>query len=373
MMRGRKLWAALLLAALCLTLCACGQKREGPPADAVSLWYTEGTPLAGTLEALAESYNGQLGDGASPVLLRSFPDEESLAAAFDAARPDLLLCSHERAFALYEAGSLRDAAASLGPRTPDYPALLGRYSPCVGRCFFPLGFDTQLFAANGEGADAAPAGLEALLEQAAARGEETGLPCLTAESFSGLLYSMLLSLGSELHGLRQLDISNPDYVRAYNLLAGAAYTGGLAAFDTPPAALLEAGYLPWAAVRSSSLAASGAGGLSVSPLPRLEAGEVYLAEGIGLAVTAREGRSLRSPAAFLAWLCTPERLARTALDGGLVPPADFAGLEPASPLEAVLLDLAEAGEPHFPMPDADFFQNRDALEAELRAAVALLN
>lgn len=366
----KRISAALLLAALLLALCACGQKKQTPK-DAVSLWFLEGEPFAGQIAALAESYNRKADGDRLPVSVRSFPDEAALAAAFDAARPDLLLCGHERAFSLYEAGILTDAASWLGPSVPDYPEALRLYSPCIGRSFFPLGFDTQLLLTGpgGEG----ETDMEALLTRAKSYGSETGLPYLTADSFSDLLYGMLLSQGTELHGLRRLDISEPDYVAAYNLLAGAAYTGGLASFEAPAVELLRAGILPCAAARSSTLAGLEESGLSVAPLPRLEEGAVYLAEGIGLAVTVREGRDLRSPAAFLSWLCAPERLAESALAGGLAPAAAYEGAEAADHLSAVLLRLAREGEAHLPEPGADYPANRAALEAELRSAVELLN
>lgn len=369
-MKAKKIVAAALLAALALSLCACGQ-REKAPTDAVSVWFLESEPFAGQLAELSEAYNRKLSREQLPVSLRSFPDEAALAGAFDAARPDLLLCSHERAFALYEAGVLTDAASYLGPAVPAYPEALGLYSACIGRSFFPLGFDTQLLL-TGPGTEA-ETDLEVLLTKARDYGEESGLPYLTADSFADLLYGMLLSKGKELHGLRRLDISEPDYRAAYNLLAEAAYTGGLASYEAPAADLLKAGLLPCAAARSSTLTELKGSGLNVFPLPRLESGSVYLAQGVGLAVTVREGRSPRPAAAFLAWLCDPERLAGSALSGGLVPAAGCDGMEETDALSGVLLELAREGESHLPEPGADYPANREALEAELRSAVELLN
>ncbi len=367
MKRKIRALVALLLLLLCPALGACG--GAGGTKDAVSLWVAEGQPLAGELARLAADYNAPLGRKGTPVEVRSFADEAALAAAFDTARPDLLLCSHERAFSLYASGALSGVVSFLGPDTPSYPEALALYSPCIGQSYFPLGFEAQLLYARPEAGSFDR--LPALSERAEAYGAETGLPFLTADSFSGLLYEALLSQGTQLHGLRQLDLAEENYVNTYNQLAQAAYTGGLAAFEAPAAELVEAGYVSCAALASSALAGRDLGDRTVTRLPRMEDGDIYLARGWGLAFTARPGRE-RPAADFLAWLCAAERPAEAALSGGLVPALAVGSMEGGSPLAALLLEISRTQSPHLPEAEADFVRNREALEAELRQAAALL-
>ena len=378
MRKNIQTWLSLLfLAALSLALGACGKAdaNSETPRDAVSLWYVEGEALAPEITRLAEEYNASLRDRASlPVSIRSFPDEESLAAAFDVVQPDLLLCSHERAFALYDAGALQDLTSSVGAAAPAYPGALTRYSACIGSRYYPIGFETLLLVARSdEDLGSAGTDLTALLELTAQYGKENGLPFMAVDSLADMLYDMLLALSTELHGVRRLDISNRDYVYAYNLLAEAAYTGGLIASEYPAAALVQNGHLPCAAAASSSLVQAEKSDYVVRPLPQLGDGKVYLAWASGLAVTAREGRSLRSAASFLSWLFEASRLSQTALSSGLVPAAGFGSGQAQNGLQAALVEIARNSEPHLPVPDGDFCKNRKSLEEDLRAAVELLN
>ena len=358
--------AALLAAVFCLSLCACSHP-EAETRDVLSLWYTADSPLATSVERLAAEYNATLSGDLPELSLRAFADEEALSAAFEITRPDLLLCSHLRAFELYGRGALRSPDAG-----PAYSEALRLYSPCVGESYFPLGFLAPLLYAREDAlGESGPEDLQALLSLAGDYGRENRVPFLTADSFSALLYDMMLCLGSELHGLRAKDLSNRDYGTAYNLLAGAAYWDGLTATDHPAAALVQSGYLPCAVVSSPALLGAEQEGYQILPLPRLRGG-TYLAMAEGLAVTAPEGRSLRGAAAFLTWLAENGRISSLALEAGLVPAADV-GAEAADPLSAALVRMARSWEAHLPVPGCDWLQNREALEESLRQAIELLN
>lgn len=369
-MKRSKRCFSLILAVFFLLLAACGGAPEH--ADAVTLWVLEGTPLSAWLEGAVEEYNGTLGrNDSQPVLLRSFPDEQSLAAAFDTARPDLLLCTHERAFTLAGEEILRPVAKLLAGGAPAYSPAWIDYSPCLGQSYFPMGFDTQVLYARAGAADGAGGDLAALLELAARYGQSMGRPFFGTDSLSSLLYSMMLSLKVELHAVRQMDINSNNYIYAYNLLAGAAFTGGLLTGEDA-AALVQKGELRCAAVSASALTQAGEEDCVFSPLPQLREEDVLLAEGYGLAVTARESRDLDSAAAFLRWLFQPDRLCEAALSCGLIPSAPPEAAQGQGPLEELLLELARTENIHLPMPGSDFSQNRQALEAELRTAMSLL-
>lgn len=358
----------LLLVMLGMLLTACTQRAE-PVSDAVTVWYTAECPFAGELEKLAAEYNAALKNGALPVSLRAVESEEALAQAFNLMPPDLLLCAHSQAFRLYERGLLRTAAIS---DVPDYGEL-ERYSPCVGSGYFPLGYQVQLLYARADAFDSAsPDRLEELLDRAAGYGEQEKEPFFTASSFAELLYDMTLSLGSEFHALRSRDISNRDYVYAYNLLAEAAYTGGLSAVEYPAAGLVQGGYLPCAAVCSTELVGCAEDGYVIAPLPRIGEGEDYLAESFGLALTVREGRDAAPAEAFLRWLLQPERLCAAALDAGLVPPVDTT-IQAESALDTALIEVGRQGSPHLPAPGCDFLKNRTEFETEFRKTMERLN
>ena len=108
----KKLMSALLC--LCtLLLCACaGEVSEPDEQHQLKLWYVESAPMAEDLVQLAEEFNET--HSGYKVVPRAFDSEQKLAAAFDSGHPDLLLCGHERAFALYEQDKLTDLSAALG-------------------------------------------------------------------------------------------------------------------------------------------------------------------------------------------------------------------------------------------------------------------
>lgn len=174
-MKLRKTAAAVLLLCLCLPLMACAAEKNSR--DAVSLWYVEGEAAAPALAALIGEYNAGLGGELLPLSLRAFPDEESLAAAFDTARPDLLLCAHPRAMALYDRGLTRDTAPALAGNPPAFAAWLTERFSAVGRSFFPIGTEVQLlYARSGSLGREAPEDLEALLSRPGPTGWKTGPP-----------------------------------------------------------------------------------------------------------------------------------------------------------------------------------------------------
>lgn len=363
MKRGLK---AALAALLCLLLCSCAMEGGGAERERTEIWYTADSALALPLERLADAYNAQA-DASMPALyLRSFPDEAALAAAFEIGPPDLTLCSHARAFEWEQRGLLHSASGG-----PVYSEALTGRSPCVGDGYFPVGFRALLlYAREGALEEGASESMEALLVQAGAYGREKREPFFTAGSFSALLCDMTLSLGSELHGVRAKDIANGNFVRAYNLLAGAAYDNGLAAPDHPAPELVRSGYLPCAAAFSDSLLGAETDGYQIDPLPRLGK-PVYLALGEGFAVTATESRGVRRASVLLSWL-TARRIGALALEGGLVPALD-PEVDAADPLSAALLRMARDWQPGLPAPGCDWFENSDALEQELRQVIELLN
>ena len=97
--------------------------------------------MAENLVQLIEEFNAS--SSGYKVVPRAFESEQKLAAAFDSGHPDLLLCGHERAFALYEQDKLTDISSALGEDAPEFLSGVDIYSLSVGRSYFPLGAQTQ--------------------------------------------------------------------------------------------------------------------------------------------------------------------------------------------------------------------------------------
>ena len=354
--------AALLLAGLCLLLCACASQPESR--DALSLWYPEEAPLARLLPELAEAYNQNRSPSALPLALRCFPDEQALLDALSAAPPDLLLCSQELALPLYESGALRPLTLTTAP---EYGAMLLGRSEAVGSSFFPLGSELELLCGSAETIGSLD-NLEALFAAAAEYGAANARPFLGADALAPLLYQLMLGRGSEFHARRDLDGGSRVYRDAYNLIAEAAFQGGLD-LEADPLSRLTDGALPCAVLSSGALVGLEEENLAFRPLPGRAAEEALLARCWGLAVTAGAGRNLRSAGAFLGWLLEGERAASLPLKAGLVPalpgevPADTA-------LSRLLLELRDAVL-HLPDGESDYVRNHRDFEARFRAALAL--
>lgn len=356
---------ALVLAALCLLLCACGGGGGKP--ERVTLWCLEDEPLRQPLEELIQEYNRSPGEW-QQVSLRCFPDEASLAAAFDTARPDLLLCSHDRAWTLEQQALLRDLRADLGAAAPDYPEDLCLAPDGVGSGYFPLGVQVTLLCLREE-ADGDWADLEALCAAASGYGREEGSAFFTADSFGALFYQALLSQKAEFHADLLQDRSTPAYLALYNALAGCAFDRGIALSAHGAAELVAAGALPCGAAASSEMTRLPGEGFVIRTLPGLEKDAPLPGRAMGLAVTARESRGLRSAAAFLRWLFSDGRAGRAALDAGLIPAALSAAPESESPLEELLLSLG-AEHPLFLLPpEGDYGKNQAAFEQAFRAVL----
>lgn len=370
-MKIKKYIAALLAFALCLSLCACaGGEKTRNENDALSLWYVEGAAAAEQIMALAGEYAAE--NGKDFVLVRSFEDEDSLAAALDSVQPDLLLCSLPRAEQLYNRGLLRDISPALSGASSLYTPQLTRRCDGIGGSIFPIGSEVQLlYAAEGCFESAPPDTMEKLMELAADYGRKNGLPFFTADSFADLLYDLMLSKGEELHGVREKDINNAEYAAAYNLFASAAYERGVAVTEYSARELVDSGYLPCAAARSSSLVGLSAD-CRISLLPAGGKGNDRLADCVCIAVTAAENRPTGRIVRFMSWLTERERLSALALGSGLVPAVEGASPLGESSLVSALMELYSSVELHIPDYSGDYLRCRKNLEAGLRRSLAFL-
>ena len=343
----KRRWIAAGLAALatglvCLILLLF-MPTPGRAEAALSIWYAETDCSRAAMEALAARCQKETG---MQVETRGFPDESALAAACAGERPDLLWCSHVRAFDMARAGSL----------VPLPEELAG--SGAAGFC--PLGARLPLLLRNTARLPQPPDDLETLL----ASGEQK---LLAADCWADLLYEAVAAEGGAMSGLRSADRENRSYVRLYNLLAQAAYDG--AAVNTPPdLEALRRGELAAALLDSARLAGEADKALGVDPLPLPQGAPLrYEVLHMGFARMSEEGNA----ESFLRWLCQQGRESQTALSFGLVP-LQPVGAKGAAALETTLIRLSNEAELVPLDPGADYLKNRNECEQALRLSLDLL-
>lgn len=390
----RQAWKALALL-LCLTLLlgGCGQPAAQPepqtsapaepsptPSEAPSaappettepepqtltLWLAEDAPLGEAIQTLAEEYNAQ--QPAMPVRVQSFATEAALRAALDGAQPDLLLCGERTAAALEAA----DALGSLA--WPDEPSGLFREAPgCAESAFFPLGAELRVLAVCTEnralldGCDS----LEALSETAACYGQRQGKPFFSADSFARLFACALAQKGSPFFAMREQDLESEEYRTLYNLLAEAAFEGGLIPLEEAALPAVRRGDLVCGIVSSRELLTGERDGLAALPLPPMAGCEALTdAKLCGLAVLPNA--DAEGAARFLGWLYAEDRGAEAALAAGLVPAADGAWRE-ADDVSAGLAQALQDARFYLPPEDGGLLLHGAEFEQSFRAALALL-
>lgn len=338
----------------------------------LKLWYVSGDFSPAVMELLANNYNQQRQEGDCPVSLRAFATEAELAAAFEQTRPDLLLCSYDRAASL---GS-REQLAELVGADWDYLPAIEDSLPYAGRSFYPLGSAVPVLVYNV--AALAEAGiqmdfssLEGLCATAEAYHEKTGKPFFTAGGVSPLLAVWCGSLGYELRGDMERDALNESFCRVYNQLAQCVYHGGF----LPPAENLtdfvETGELPCALI-SSTWVVTLAEGCAAVPLPLPAEGQaVYVPEIMGIAVTGANSYALPSAKAFVLWL-RENYSPWDALALGLVPSGAAVDCQPDLALSKLLMEIYESRQPLVYAPLSDYMEKRQEMEKQLHHALDLL-
>lgn len=366
-----------------LLLAGCGSAATEPvftptppPVQRTALWLWRELPMSAALEELAAAYNDTQPE--HPLELRVFDSEEAMGAAMNEAQPDLLLCTGERALALYGQDKLREAA----PTAMLAPAFIA-LNESVGRSFFPLGAEVPVLAVNAAAylaspvtngvGDAALGGTESLCSLAAAHGRSTDQPFFAADSWAGLFALALRQSGEDFDGRWETLRESARAAALYNVLAETAYAHGLYIGAEDAATLVRRGYVVAALLPSRALSQE-ADGLMCYPAPLTEGGEPLLpAQVWGLAVTVTDESALAGVNDFLSWLLEADRIAALALDEGLLPSAAGA-VEPA---EEGSLDWAlQRALEHSRLAldeDALWRAQAEDFDARLRAALALLD
>lgn len=361
--------ALLAAAALFVTYRFSSPGRNG---QQLKLWYVSGEFSPADVELLASRYNNQRQREHYALVVRGFATEAELAAAFEQSRPDLLLCSYDRAASL---GS-REQLATLAGADWDYLPEIEDSLPYAGHSFFPLGSAVPLLVYNETaleeaGIAAAFSSLEGLCATAETYREKTGKPFFTADAVTPLLAAWCGSLGYELQGEAERDALNQSFCRVYNGLAQCAYDGSFLPPTEDAPGLVETGEPPCALIASTQ-AVSLAEGCAAVPLPLPEGGAaVYVPEIMGLAVTGANSYALPSARAFLLWL-RENYSPWDALSLGLVPTGVAVDCAPDLAMSRLLMEIYGSCRPLVYAPLGSYMEQRQEMEAQLSHTLDLL-
>ncbi len=372
-MKIRNLLAVLAALAIVGGIYAFAVSRPDDARGAITVWYVEGGTMSDNFVSLAAGYNKSISRASLPVRCVAFADEEAMAAAFDEGAPDLVLCSHYRAFDMHARGRLADVSAALGGGAPDYPKALSSRSASIGASYFPVGSEVQVLLVN----TALTAGrdlttLEALSASAAEYSAAEGRPFYAVADYAALFFTEFLREGEEF-GADDAARAAKVYKHIYNLLAENAYAGALALPDGGEAAAVSAGELGCAVVGTTELPKKPSRGVEILPVPPLtaESGEGALGKTWGLAVVAGGSRSTGDIASFLTWLFSSNRDTRLALQAQLVP-AQGGSLITRDALWSALTALDMGKVVALPSADSEFAANRADFERRTRSRLSFL-
>ena len=325
-----------------------------PARPVLRLWLSEDQPLFESLAALAEDYAAAQPEHA--LELRRFETVAELNAALTNEQPDLLLCNERMAAQL--PGALPEALPSLLFDAPEGFVPLGAELPVLAlreeNCALLEGCDT----------------LEALCEAAASYGRQMEKPFFSADSFARLFACALAQKGSPFFAMREQDLESEDYRTVYNLLAEAAFEGGLVPLAEPVLAAVSRGELVCGICSSRQVLTGDRTELAVRPLPPMAGCEALTdAKLSGLAVLP--GADPAGTADFLNWLIADGRAADAALISGLIPAADGTWRE-ADAVTAGLAEAAQCARLWLPDEDSGYLRQGADFEQSFRAALALL-
>ena len=251
-----------------------------PGDSSLVLWYAQDMPAAEAFTMMASAYAGDHPD--RPLFIHAFASTEELRTAMSFGRPDLLLCDGALAASLAEEGRLAgsEPAAELRPVFRDGPA-----------GFQPLGAVLPVLTVRQDQRDQLPEvwTLEALCAAASGYGRRMERPYFSADSFASLFSGTLHQKDSPFYAMREQDLESEAYREVYNLLADAAFEGGLVSLDEPVLSAVERGDLICGICSSQELLNTDREALAVLPLPPLAGCELQ-AEGEiwGLALLAGE-------------------------------------------------------------------------------------
>lgn len=364
-MKTRNLIIVLLALSIVGGIFIYARTRPDDARGVVSVWCVDGGTASGALDELAKEYNHSLSRAQLPVEMKRFTDEAELAAALDSATPDIILCTHYRAFEMHARSKLADISSALDVSAREYPMALSSRNVSIGSSFFPLGIQAQVLLVNtalcGE---AELTTMDALSRSAQDYCSETGAAFYAVDSYSALFFTELLREGDEF-AAQLPDKPSGAYKALYNLLAEDVYRGALLPSCDDAAARVLSGELACAILPSSALPNKLGRGFEIRPVPPLypENDSGYLGEAWGLAVTAGGSRSADDIASFISWLLSGDRSVKLALECGLIP-AQESALTTHNAMWSALIEVYKGKIAALPTADSAFAQCCEAFESE---------
>lgn len=364
-MKIRNLFIVLLALLIVGGLFIYARTRPDDARGVVTIWCVDGGTATDEVADLADEYNASISRATLPVEITRFASEAEMATALESGTPDIIICSHYRAFDMHSRGILADVSASLGKENVEYPMVLSSRNPCIGSEFFPIGIRAQVLVANPElFGNAEMATMEELSAAAQAFVAENGTAFYALDSYAALFFTELLREGEEFDAAL-IEKPTGAYKALYNLLAEGAFTGALSTCGEDAVARVRSGALACAIVSSDALRAEDARALEVYPVPPLSEGNDsgYLGEAWGLAVTAGGSRSMDDIAAFISWLFANDRGAKLGLQCGLIP-AQSGAYTSHNSLWRALTEVYQGKIAALPTGDTAFAQGRNTFEQE---------
>lgn len=390
----KQVWKGLTVLLLCLALllcgCAAGETSIAPTAAPVSepmpsaapavssstpteapqektleLWLAEDSPLYDALAQMAGEYAATHPEQA--VELRRFASSAALIAALADSQPDLLLCEEPAAEALTVEGML-------GALTPpeEWPKLFRDAPACAAGRFVPLGAEAAVLALREENLERLKDcdSMETLCALAADYGRTQGKPFFSTDSFAQLFACLLEQKGSPFFAMREQDLESESYREIYNLLAEAAFEGGLASLDEAVLPAIARGELVCGVCSSRALSAAESGAMAVLPLPPMAGCEASTPVRIwGLAVAADADPAEAED--FIRWLYEDKRAVQAALEQGLVPPVDWDWSADDAASTGLAL-TAQSCRGYLPEAQSGYVLRGAEFEQSFRTALALL-
>lgn len=366
----RRLAAVLCSFAIIAALAYFANSGKDSERGAVTVWYANKGVLSEQLEALVKSYNASLTRKTLPVETSCFENEQKLSEAFQTGSPDIVVCSHYSAFALYDRSKLTDISSALKD-PPMYPRTVTSRSNSIGKSFFPIGFSLPVLVSNDKLIAKVPTdSLSAFLKTASDYTSKNSKPFFACESFAEFFYAELLRQGRDFEA--ELDTLDNDKVclGLYNSLASAAFDGSLALVSEGCAQYVANAALPCAIVHSNELHGIKLEGLSVADIPTADNAINNDTVGVayGIAVTNGGCRSVADTAAFVEWLFSDSRSIKMAEENCLAPAEGLVSGKGGS----VYAGIAANKIVSLPTLSSAYSVNKDEFDERLTEAMRLL-
>lgn len=321
------LFASVLLA-LSLLLAACGSPVTTPNAysrgevtEPLTLWASEDTPLAAAISELAARYQEQ--EPLRPVTVKLFPTEGQMLDALSEEKPDLLLCSDRGLLCLREESALRSLAFSAESAPRFFPAFEEAAAE-TGTGFYPLGANVPVLVLSEKNRTLLrnSESVEELCSAASAYAASRDKAFFGMASYSRFFAEAMAQRGFSFHAQKELDRKSEVYREIYNLLAGAAFDGGLRPETAAVLESVRSGELVCAVCELRDLEEAERRELMVLPVPPMAGCEpLNYAEYWGIAAVGN-GENTEAAARFVSWLCTYDHASALVLESGLLPSGD---------------------------------------------------